>query len=118
MIQQSAFPVPCPMVPSIPVGSSQLSFGQPPMLICEPPMLICESWGGVYQAAGGDIRLLLVANRINNSGKLALDEGAEFDFQGFSSVRLYPYPEDVIVLGNANGAGWTLGDSARLAQYP
>jgi hypothetical protein len=46
------------------------------------------------QAAGGDIRLLPAANRINNSGKLALDEGAEFDFQGFSSVDLYPYPED------------------------
>jgi hypothetical protein len=50
------------------------------------------------RAAGSDIRLLLVANRLNNSGKLALDEGAEFDFHGFSSVYLYPYPEDMIVL--------------------
>jgi hypothetical protein len=52
------------------------------------------------QAAGGDIRLLLVTNCISNSGKLTLDEGAEFEFHGFSSAYLYPYPEDVIVLGN------------------
>lgn len=56
------------------------------------------------EAAGGDIRLLLVANRINNSGKLELDQGAEFDFKGFSVVYLFPYPEDVIALGNGNAA--------------
>jgi hypothetical protein len=50
------------------------------------------------QAAGDDIRLLLVANQINNSGKLALNDRAEFNFRGFSGVYLFPYPEDVIVL--------------------
>jgi hypothetical protein len=32
------------------------------------------------------------------------DERAEFDFQGFRAVYLLPYPEDVIVLSNANGS--------------
>jgi hypothetical protein len=59
------------------------------------------------QAAGSDIRLLLVADRINNSGKLALSEGAEFDFQGFNAVYLFPYPEDVIVLDSAGRTTFT-----------
>jgi hypothetical protein len=57
------------------------------------------------QASGDDIRLLLVANCVNNSGKLALDEGAEFDLKGFSAVYLFPYPEGVIVLHSVNQVG-------------
>jgi hypothetical protein len=49
-------------------------------------------------AAGSDVRLLLVANRMSNSGKLTLSEGAKFDLHGFNAVYLFPYPEDVIVL--------------------
>ncbi len=52
-----------------------------------------------YQdAAGRDVRLLLVADRISNSGKLALDEDTQFEFHGFRAVYLFPYPENVIVL--------------------
>lgn len=49
-------------------------------------------------AAGTDIRLLLVADRISNSGKLMLDQDTQFDLHGFKSVYLFPYPENVIVL--------------------
>ena len=52
-----------------------------------------------YQAvAGPDIRLLLVANAIQNSGKMRLTEEAGFDLRGFTAVYLFPYPEDVIPL--------------------
>jgi hypothetical protein len=55
------------------------------------------------EAAGSDVRLLLVADRISNSGKLMLDEGAQFDLHGFKAVYLFPYPEDVIVLDSKPG---------------
>jgi len=53
-------------------------------------------------AAGGDVRLLLVANLVNNSGMLTLNERAKFDLHGFSAAYLFPYPENVIVLNSAN----------------
>ena len=49
------------------------------------------------EAAGPDIRLLLVADRICNSGKLMLDEGAALDVQGFQVVYFFSYPESVTV---------------------
>jgi hypothetical protein len=48
-------------------------------------------------AAGPDIRLLLVADRILNSGKLMLDDTAALDTEGFQVVYLFPYPEAVII---------------------
>jgi hypothetical protein len=53
-------------------------------------------------AAGADVRLLLVANRINNSGRLALEETSRFDLHGFNAVYFFPYPEAVIVLDDAS----------------
>lgn len=50
------------------------------------------------ESAGDDIRLLLVADRISNSGKLLLEEGAQFQFHGFKAVYLFPYPEGVVDL--------------------
>jgi hypothetical protein len=50
------------------------------------------------ESAGTDVRLLLIADRVNNSGKLTLDDAAQFDFRGFEVVYLFPYPEEVIVL--------------------
>jgi hypothetical protein len=47
-------------------------------------------------AAGPDIRLLLVADRIHNSGKLVLDDAALLDTEGFQIVYVFPYPEPVI----------------------
>lgn len=47
-------------------------------------------------AAGADIRLLLVADRIHNSGKLMPDETAIIDTQGFQMVYVFPYPESVM----------------------
>jgi hypothetical protein len=52
-------------------------------------------------AAGRDVRLLLIADRISNSGKLTLEEDAQFDFHGFRAVYLCPYPENVTVLTSA-----------------
>jgi hypothetical protein len=52
-----------------------------------------------YQdAAGRDVRLLLIANHINNSGKLMLEVDAQFNFCGFEEVYLFPYPENVVIL--------------------
>lgn len=56
------------------------------------------------EAAGSDIRLLLVADRISNSGKLMLGKGAQFDFRGFKAVYLFPYPEDVIILESVSNS--------------
>jgi hypothetical protein len=56
------------------------------------------------QIAGLDVRLLLVADRISNSGKLMLDRGAQFDLRGFNTVYLFPYTEDVIILESASGS--------------
>jgi hypothetical protein len=52
-------------------------------------------------AIGFDVRLLLVADRILNSGKLLLEERVEFDFHGFQAVYLFPYPEAVVILDDA-----------------
>jgi hypothetical protein len=55
-------------------------------------------------AAGSDIRLLLVADRIHNSGKLFLDERVPFEFHGFHTVYLFPYPESVVILDDHMGS--------------
>lgn len=44
-----------------------------------------------------DIRLLIVANRIMNSGKLLLEERATLDLQGFQAVYFFSYPEPVTI---------------------
>lgn len=49
------------------------------------------------EAAGPDIRLLLVADRIFNSGKLMLKEETALDMRGFRVVYFFSYPERVIV---------------------
>ena len=48
-------------------------------------------------AAGPDIRLLLVADRIHNGGKLMLDDAALLDTEGFQIVYVFPYPEPVMI---------------------
>ena len=53
------------------------------------------------EAAGPDIRLLLVADRICNSGKLMLEEGAALDVRGFQIVYFFSYPESVTVFDHA-----------------
>ena len=56
-----------------------------------------------YKAiAGDDIRLLLVADRIKNSGKIAPQPEGVFEFHGFTAVYLFPYPEDAIALREAS----------------
>jgi hypothetical protein len=42
---------------------------------------------------GDDVRLLLFADRIQNSGKMTLSPEPMFDLCGFSVVYFYPYPE-------------------------
>lgn len=55
-----------------------------------------------YRATvGDDVRLLIVANRLHNSGKLLLEDAARFDFHGFSKVYFFSYPEAVAVLNRA-----------------
>ena len=52
-----------------------------------------------YQKCSGldDIRLLVVANRIMNSGKLRFDENPNLELQGFKIVYFYSYPESIHV---------------------
>ena len=49
------------------------------------------------EAAGDDVRLLLVANRIVNSGKLKLVDQSAIDTRGFKTVYFLSYPESVTV---------------------
>ncbi len=58
-----------------------------------------------YEAAvGSDIRLLLVADRIHNSGKMMLENPAVFDLHGFRAVYFFPYPESALILTDTNAA--------------
>jgi hypothetical protein len=50
------------------------------------------------QAAGSDIRLLIVADHINNSGKLTLEEQFSLNLLGFNVVYFFPYPEDYVTV--------------------
>jgi hypothetical protein len=53
---------------------------------------------GYKQCSGlDDIRLLIVANRIFNSGKLVLMKPAALDTRGFHVVYFFSYPESVTV---------------------
>lgn len=48
-------------------------------------------------AAGEDIRLLVIADRIYNSGKLALENQATLDRKGFRTVYFFSYPESILI---------------------
>ncbi len=50
---------------------------------------------------GDDVRLLLVADRIQNSGKIGHKTDSAFDFHGFRAVYFFPYPEEAIALREA-----------------
>jgi hypothetical protein len=53
----------------------------------------------MYQAAAGkDVRLLLVANRLRNSGKMILRDISSMNLAGFSAVYFYSYPDSIVVL--------------------
>lgn len=49
----------------------------------------------IYREAYSDIRLLVVANRIHNSGKLILEERFRPNLRGFNAVYFFSYPERV-----------------------
>ena len=49
------------------------------------------------ESVGGDIRLLLVADRIFASGKLKLIEKSPIDTRGFRTVYFMSYPESITV---------------------
>ena len=49
------------------------------------------------EATGSDIRLLIVANRIHNSGKLTLEEQTSLDKKGFQEIYFFSYPETVVL---------------------
>ncbi len=49
------------------------------------------------EAAGPDVRLLIVADRIYNSGKMMLEERTSLNLRGFQVVYFYSYPDSVTV---------------------
>ena len=49
-------------------------------------------------AAGPDIRLLVVANRMHNSGKLMLEGPIQLSHGGFQRVYFFSYPESVAII--------------------
>ena len=55
-------------------------------------------------AAGSDIRLLIVADRTYNSGKLMVNQTFALDPRGFSVVYFYSYPESVTIFHHAADA--------------
>lgn len=54
------------------------------------------------QNAGADIRLLIVADRIHNSGKLLFEESRTLDLRGFRTVYFYSRPESVTVFDESS----------------
>ncbi|MFQ5765689.1 MAG: hypothetical protein ACE5GT_12240 [Rhodospirillales bacterium] len=54
------------------------------------------------EAVGSDIRLLLVANRIFNSGKLMFENPGKLDYRGFRVVYFFSYPEPINVFEYAS----------------
>lgn len=48
-----------------------------------------------------DIRLLIVADRTKNSGKLSLQECPAFDLREFNVAYFFSYPEDVQILNSS-----------------
>jgi len=56
-----------------------------------------EKFPQYRQAAGPNIRLLIVADRFNNSGKLMLENKPALDLLGFHAVYFFPYPESVVI---------------------
>lgn len=50
-----------------------------------------------------DVRLLLIANRLLNSGKLAIREPQALDLMGFNVVYFYSFPEDIFTFSGSNG---------------
>jgi hypothetical protein len=54
-------------------------------------------------AAGNDVRLLLVADRIMNSGKLMLRDEMRFCLHGFEVVYFLSHPEGAVVLMPGKG---------------
>lgn len=53
------------------------------------------------ETAGPDVRLLIVSDRIYNSGKMMLEERAALDLRGFQLVYFFSYPESVIAFDDA-----------------
>jgi hypothetical protein len=56
---------------------------------------------------GDDVRLLLVADRTQNSGKIGHTPHGAFDFHGFRAVYFFPYPDEVLVLREARNNSQT-----------
>jgi hypothetical protein len=54
-----------------------------------------------YRQAVDDVRLLLVANRLFNSGKLALEGPLDLNTRGFRKVYFLSYPESVAVFDDS-----------------
>jgi hypothetical protein len=46
---------------------------------------------------GLEVRLLVVANRIHNSGKFCVETRGALDTKGFQTGYFFPYPEAVVV---------------------
>ena len=53
------------------------------------------------ETAGRDIRLLIVADRIYNSGKLMLEARPMLNLRGFQVVYFFSYPESITVFDSA-----------------
>ena len=51
------------------------------------------------RTAGLDVRLLIVANRIHNSGKLVLEGQASIDKMGFQEIYFLSYPRAAVQFG-------------------
>lgn len=59
----------------------------------------CKKLPQYKESVGSDVRLLLVANRISNSGKLMLKEQAVLeDTRGFRVVYFFSYPDSVTAI--------------------
>jgi hypothetical protein len=56
------------------------------------------------KAVGPDIRLLIVADRLYNSGKLMIEGQPRWDLRGFQTVYFFSYPDTIKVCSREHNA--------------
>jgi hypothetical protein len=69
----------------------------PTTLIADLIKMKSEKLPKYMEAAGPDMRLLIVADRTYNSGKLMLEDCPSLNLRGFRAVYFFSYPESVTV---------------------
>jgi 2-methylaconitate cis-trans-isomerase PrpF len=72
--------------------------GRDPVLAIEAALLSKKDKYTTYRAVAEDIRLLIVADRTQNSGKLVLEADTRLDITPFRAAYFLSYPDSLVAL--------------------